>query len=124
MELKNKIVVWALMSLLVAALSGCGGGGEKFGAEITIVETTKVGDILARPDDFAGKTVKIEGQITRECPGGHWLDVKDETGVTYVDLGPSGIVLPQKVGSRVTVEGKVLKRPERTMIIGKGVEIE
>ncbi|MBN2209442.1 MAG: hypothetical protein JW759_09120 [Candidatus Coatesbacteria bacterium] len=124
MKPKNQIISLALIALLVAALCGCGGGGEKFGDAITTVETTKVGDILARPDDFTGKTVKIEGEIARECPTGCWLDLKDETGVTYVDLGPSGFAIPQKVGSKITIEGKVLKRPERTMIIGKGVEIQ
>jgi len=124
MKPKNQIILLALMSLLVAVLSGCGGGGEKFGEAITTVETTKVGDILARPDDFTGKTVRIEGKITRECPGGHWLDLTDATGVTYVDLGPADFTIPQKVGSKAIIEGKVLKRPERTMVIGKGIEIQ
>ena len=125
MKPKNEIVLLALMGLLVAVLYGCGGGGgEKFGEAITTVETTKARDILARPDEFAGKTVKIEGQITRECPTGHWLYLRDETATIYVEVGPSGIVLPQKVGSKATIEGKVLKRPEQTMIIGKGVEIQ
>ena len=123
MNRRNKVVALVLLSSLAALLYGCG-GGEKFGEEITVDETTRVGDILARPDEFDGKTVKIEGEITRECPTGCWLDVKDETGAAYVDLGPSGFAIPQKVGSKVTVEGKVLKRQERTMIIGKGVEIE
>ena len=124
MKPRNEIVLLALVSLLVAVLSGCGGGGEKFGEAITTVETTKVRDILARPDEFVGKTVKIEGEIMRECPTGHWLDLRDETATIYVEVGPSGIVLPQKVGSKAIIEGKVLKRPERTMIIGKGVEIQ
>jgi len=124
MKPRSEIVLLALMGLLVAVFSGCGGGGEKYGEAITTVQTTKVGDILARPDEFTGKTVKIEGQISRECPSGCWLDLKDETGVTYVDLGPAGFAIPQKVGSKITVEGKVLKRPERTEIIGKGVEIQ
>jgi len=101
-----------------------GGGGERFGKEITVDVTTNAGDILSRPDEFDGKTVKMEGEITRECPTGCWLDLKDETGVVFVDLGPSGFAIPQKVGSKIIVEGKVLKRQEKTMIVAKGVEIK
>lgn len=122
MNRMSKVVVLVLLSSLAALLYGC--GGEKFGAEITVDETTRVGDILARPDEFDGKTVKIEGEITRECPTGCWLDVKDGSGVAYIDLGLSGFAIPQRVGSKVTIEGKVLNRRERTMMVGKGVEIE
>ncbi len=124
MTLRNEIVIIGLLVLIGAGLSGCGGGGEKFGKEITVDVITNAGDILARPDEFDGKTVRMEGEITRECPTGCWLDLKDETGVIYVDLGPSGFAIPQKVGSKITVEGKVLKRREKTMIIAKGVEVK
>ena len=123
MNRRSELVALAVVSLLIATLAGCG-GGEKYGAEITTNETTKVGDILARPDEFDGKTVRIQGEITRECPTGCWLDVKDDTGAAYVDLGPSGFAIPQEVGSQVTVEGRVFKRKERTIIVGKGVEIK
>ncbi|MCD6326144.1 hypothetical protein J7M28_01115 [bacterium] len=124
MNLRGKTIRMGLLVLIGALLAGCGGGGERFGKEIVIDTTTQARDILSRPDEFNGKTVRMEGEITRECPTGCWLDLKDETGVVFVDLAPSGLAIPQKVGSKIVIEGKVVKRREKTMIIAKGVEIK
>jgi RecJ-like exonuclease len=106
----------------IGSVSGCG-SGEKFGKEITETKVTKIEDILAEPDKYIGKTVKIEGKIIQECPSGCWFYLKDQTGTIYVDLKPSGLAIPQSVGKKVAAEGKV-KSSERLEIIGKGVEIE
>ena len=118
--------IWILVVLLVVGvgfLSGCG-KAEGFGKELTEREINKVGDILSNPDKYADKTVKVEGKIVTECSTGCWIDLKGEKGIIYVDMKPSSFAIPQKVGHKATVEGKVKTRDGKTMIIGEGVQIK
>ncbi len=111
-----------LLTIVIGSIVGCG-GGEKFGEEITEIEVTKIKDILIDPDKYVGKTIRVEGKIIRECPSGCWFYLKDETGTIYVNLLPSGLAIPQKVGAKVVVEGKLESKEGRIEIVGKGVEI-
>jgi hypothetical protein len=110
---------------LVLSFAGCGRkGAEKYGQGISGLALTKVEEILKEPGNFDGKTVAVQGKIIRECPTGCWFEVQENAGIIYVDLNPSGFAIPQKVGKTATVEGKVLIRSDRPMIVGTGVEIK
>ena len=120
-------LIWgaALAITVVAAalvLGGCG-KGEQYGEKLTVTEVTAVSDILSNPASFAGRTVRIEGEISRECPSGCWFDVKDGAATIYVDIAPQGLAIPQHVGSKIVVEGTVSTESGQTEFLGKGVEI-
>jgi len=120
----NNILPVLLTLNLMLALSGCGRReGRPYGQAISNHNLTEIGAILSDIDSFNGKTVTIEGNIIRECPTGCWFDVKDEAGIIHVDINPSGFAIPQKVGKRVTVEGKISLQDSRPILVGKGVEI-
>jgi hypothetical protein len=123
----GRLSVWggalAVVVVLTAlALSSCG-GSDQYGDKLSVTEVTAVSDILARPASYQGRTVRIEGEISRECPTGCWFDVKDGSGVIYVDIAPQGLAIPQHVGSKVVVEGTVSTERGQTEFLGKGVEI-
>ena len=82
----------------------------------------KINDILKKSSDYLGKEVIIEGKIVQECGAGCWFNLKDSTGVIYVDLAPSNLTIPQKVGSNARVYGVVTIEKKSTYIIGKKVE--
>jgi hypothetical protein len=97
---------------LVAKLSA------KFGADqkLTDADAVPVEKVLASPDDYAGKYVRLTGIISAVCPTkGCWLRVAPEPGagegnvfVKFMDP-PEGRLIPMEaVGHDVTVEG-VLK---------------
>lgn len=111
-----------LLTIVIGSIVGCG-GSEKFGEEITVIEITKIKDILIDPDKYVGKTIRVEGKIIRECPSGCWFYLKDDTGTIYVNILPSGFAIPQKVGAKAVVEGKLESKEGRIEIVGKGVEI-
>ena len=118
---------WTIPSLLfllclTAGITGCG-GGESYGQPLSDAATTPVTDILADPASFGDDTVKIEGEIVGECPSGCWFTLEDGAATIHVDIAPHGLAIPQKVGSTVTVEGEVVVRDGRTMLIGSGVVI-
>jgi uncharacterized protein YdeI (BOF family) len=128
MEIKNKInyVLLVVAALgLILTIYGCSKRDSgKYGQGISNYTLTKIGDILKDAKSFEGKTVTIEGKIIDECPAGGWFDITDQTGVIYVDLHPSDFAIPQMVGGRVIVEGKVKIRDNKPMIVGTGVELK
>jgi hypothetical protein len=114
-----------LVLALILPFSGCGKKeADRYGQEIVNRIVTKIEEILKKPGNFDNKTVTVQGQIIRECPTGCWFEVKENSGIIYIDLNPSGFAIPQKVGKIATVEGKVLVRNNQPMIAGTGVEIK
>ena len=119
------IVVSSLVLLLGAAVSFSYASTEKYGEAISSRTVTAIKDILADPKAYDGKTITIEGTIESECEDGCWFYVKvaDSNAVIYVDIEPAGFAIPQNVGHKVLVEGKVVVKKTGPMILGKGVEV-
>lgn len=128
MKAKNPISsIWLMTPalMLLFLLPGCGKKeADQYGQEISNRTATKIPAILKEPGGFDGQTVTIRGEIIRECPTGCWFEVKENSGILYVDLNPSGFAIPQTVGKRATVEGKILVRDNQPRMVGTGVEIQ
>ena len=96
-----------LMSLLLA---GTALAKEKvYGKGVGEGEFTKISTILAAPDEFAGKTVRVQGTAVGVCVHrGCWVtlasDQEEQTMRVKVEDGV--IVFPKKIiGEHVQVEG-------------------
>lgn len=51
-------------------------GGKTFGAGVTLAETTPLDQILADPNAWNGKTVRVEGMVVDVCPKrGCWFEM-------------------------------------------------
>jgi len=120
------IGVLLIIILIILGISGCSSNSsenrERYGVDITKKEVVNTKDILSSPDKYLGQTLRLEGKIVRECPSGCWFFLKDETGTIYVDINPSGLSIPPKVGKKVVVEGVPESKNGRITINGKGVE--
>jgi len=123
MIIKNRIIYFVSLAVFVLVLGGCSSGGETFGEVLSDNNVTKITSILQDPKSFLDQMVKVEGQITMECPTGCWFFVKDDTGRIYVDISPAGLAIPQRVGRRVVLEGIVKDHGGTLMIHGKGISI-
>ena len=123
MKIIKSIIVIPLVVVGIMFLASCGQKAN-YGQEISNYATTPIGDILKDQGSFEGKIVTIQGVIDTECPTGCWFNLKDDTGLIYVDLGPFGFAIPQIVGRRVTVEGKVKINERTAMLMGRGVELK
>ncbi|MFA5251127.1 MAG: hypothetical protein WC454_00880 [Phycisphaerae bacterium] len=128
MKIKNKInrvlLIAAALGLILTVYGCSKKDSGKYGQAISNRTLTKIGDILKDAKSFDGKTVTVEGKIITECPAGGWFDLAEQNVTIYVDLHPSDIAIPQMVGGRVMVEGKVLVRDNKPMIVGTGVELK
>ncbi|MFN8092423.1 MAG: DUF4920 domain-containing protein [Vicinamibacteria bacterium] len=101
----------ACTAFLLAATFAAAAGATTYGKPLTVKETTKVSDILAKPEQFDGKRVKIEGPVVDVCQmRGCWIKIggdKDFESLTFkVDDGV--ITFPMSArGKTALVEGVV-----------------
>ncbi len=101
----------ACTALFLAASFAAAAGATTYGKPLTVKDATKVSDILAKPEQFDGKRVKIEGPVVDVCQTrGCWIKIggdKDFESLTFkVDDGV--IVFPMSArGKTALVEGVV-----------------
>ena len=82
-----KFLTMLLIGLLATPLAGSAPKDKKYGKPITVKEKTTVSAILANPESFHGKTVRIEGVVVEVCAKrGCWIKVageKDGESITF-----------------------------------------
>ena len=120
------IGVLVIVILIILGISGCSSNSsdnsERYGVDITEERVVNVKDIYTNPNEYLNQTIRLEGEIVRECGSGCWFFLEDETGTIFVDINPSGLSIPPKVGKKAVVEGVPENRNGRITINGKGVE--
>lgn len=105
--MKNSFIALVLFFTLSVLTFG---QSEKYGKEIELKDKTMISEILAAPQDFVGKTVLVEGEITDVCEmAGCWMKLKsDKVGDIRIKVKDGEIVFPVEAkGSKALVEGTV-----------------
>lgn len=85
---------------------------KKYGQPLGLKDEVKVSDILAHPDQFAGKKVRVKGVVTDVCEErGCWIKIgADKQEIMFkVDDGVIAFPMAAK-GGTVVAEGTVSKR--------------
>jgi hypothetical protein len=82
------------------------------GSDLAGLDAVSVKDLLAKPDDYAGKTVRIEGDVNAMCHHRRgWFSVQDEGDRTgdfvRVLTNPKFLVPAGSIGKKVRAEGTV-----------------
>lgn len=101
---------WLLMAGALAA-------DEKrtYGDSLSSAQTIRIADLLAEPERWVDKSVKVEGLVDDVCPmKGCWIDILEQQSSTTVrfKVEDDVIVFPAEArGSRVVAEG-VLRKHE------------
>lgn len=100
-----------LFFVLVAAATLLLAADAKFGKPLTLDKATPIAAILAKPGDYAGKTVQVKGKITDICKEmGCWLEIADENDKRIRFNSHDTIFFPKdSAGRTVVAEGKVVK---------------
>lgn len=95
---------------LLALLAPLAAGAETYGGGVTLAETTSIGKILAEPDAWVGKHVRVEGEITDVCPmKGCWMEISEPEGDRIrIKVADGVMVFPvEGKGKRAVAEGVV-----------------
>jgi len=97
---------------------------------VTDRDLVPLAQISANPNDFAGQTVKTEGEITQVCQRmGCWMEMQAEgASAVRVPLAGHRFFLPRHAsGHRVTIEGEVMLRElseaEREHLASEGAQV-
>jgi hypothetical protein len=82
-----------------------------YGKGVTLTEATPVASILDKPGDYAGKTVRVEGEVHAVCEmAGCWLEIQAGEGARTlkVKVKDGDIVFPVGAKGKLAVaQGKV-----------------
>ncbi len=105
---------FALTTILAVAVTGAvAAAPESFGTGVSLTETTPIDRIVARPADFEGKTVRVEGTVAAVCTHmGCWMSLtpdaaKDGSSV-MIKVDDGVIVFPVSAkGKRAAAQGVV-----------------
>lgn len=118
------LTIGVVAAVLVAGMVGCKTTTvSKYGKAIpTDAQVVSAKSILDNPAGFEGKEVVVTGKITSECPSGGWVWVKDASGEIYVNMHPTNVFIPQRVGKNVKAMGTVVLEQGRPQVVGTGLE--
>ena len=80
-----------------------------YGDGVDVALATSIGEILADPDAFLGKTVRVEGGVLDVCPKkGCWIEIGDAEDHIQLKVDDDVIVFPADAkGNIATAQGKV-----------------
>ena len=100
-------------TVMMVSMSVPARGADTFGSAPTVKDATPIAQLLAKPADFQGKTVRVEGIVTDVCSMmGCWMGIaptdapKGQAILIKVDDGV--IVFPTSArGKRATAQGVV-----------------
>lgn len=99
------------LGLILVAAAAFVRAGESYGSGVKVAETTPIATILADPDAYVGKTVRIEGKVLDVCPmKGCWMELAGEGGkqALRVKVDDGVIVFPVTAKGRLAVaEGTI-----------------
>lgn len=101
----------ALVLALLAAAPAL--AATRYGKPLTTATPVKVSELMAKPEAYVGKVVKIEGLVTEVCPKrGCWINVAGdrEFQTIRVKVEDGVIVFPlTDKGKKVVAEGTFTK---------------
>jgi hypothetical protein len=74
-----KFALQIVCILVAASMIAIAGNPKKYGKPLTVKETTKVSEIIAHPEKYDGKKVRVEGSVVDVCSKrGCWIKLASD----------------------------------------------
>lgn len=110
----RRLTLWiALIALCAACQPALSGEETAYGQPLAGAETVVIADLLADPDPYVGKTIRVEGEISDVCSHrGCWIAITDESGSSTVRFKVKDGVIEFPMackGKQVVAEGVFTK---------------
>ncbi len=108
--MRARIIATSVLTLVLLATAGQAADLEKvYGKGVSASDTVLVSQLLATPDDYVGKVVRVEGTAVSVCKHrGCWVEIaSDQEGETVRVKVKDGVIVfpPEIVGEHVLAEG-------------------
>ena len=109
MRMRSRAIVLVLILMMAAGAALAGGNGTVYGHGVAASDTVLVSDLLANPDAYVGKTIRVQGTTVAVCAHrGCWVNLASdvEGDVVRVKVNDGEIVFPPElVGDSLMAEG-------------------
>lgn len=110
----SAVVLGPVLAIALACVGPVvAGSPEVFGAGVQAGDTVSVADLLASPEQYVDKVVRVEGTVAGVCPrAGCWMDLKSADGSreVRVKVEDGVIVFPVTAkGRKASAEGTFVK---------------
>jgi len=74
----KRFLILSFVISAMAAMPAAAGDTTSYGDGVTLKEAVAIDTLLANPDDYIGRTVRVDGVITGVCKKrGCWMQVTD-----------------------------------------------
>jgi len=111
----RKSILFLAVATAVALIPYVQASGKTYGKGVKTAETTSMAKIMANPDAWVGKKVRIEGKVVDVCPmKGCWMELEEANGGAKmkVKVDDGVIVFPVDAKGKLAVaEGIVESIP-------------
>ena len=107
----KRVWVVVLVALSIAAVAGLAAQEKKYGEGVSLKGATRIADLLAQPEKYLGKTVRVDGVITGVCEmAGCWMELAQPdtkpARTLRIKVDDGVIVFPVSAkGQRASAEG-------------------
>ena len=74
--------LWRMSGVMLAVLGLSAGvlaaEGTKYGEGVSLKEATPIAQLMAHPDDYVGKKIRVDGVVSAVCEEmGCWIEIKE-----------------------------------------------
>lgn len=74
----KRLSIVVLLALCIGAAATLAAQEKKYGSGVSLKDATTIETLLAQPDKYLGKTVRVDGVITGVCDmAGCWMEMTD-----------------------------------------------
>ena len=105
----KRFLILSFVIFAIAAVPAAAGDTTSYGDGVTLKEAVTIDTLLANPDDYIGRTVRVDGVITGVCKKrGCWMQVTDPDSGNGVRIKVEDgvIVFPYtSMGNEASAEG-------------------
>jgi hypothetical protein len=109
--MRSALTVGAAIILAAVVVGAAETAGTKYGKGVTVQQATSISDVAAKPAQYLGKTVRVDGVVTAVCENmGCWMELKDEKSASTVrvKVDDGVIVFPVAAkGKKASAEGVI-----------------
>jgi hypothetical protein len=111
--MRSVLAVGTALLLAGAVIGAAETAGTKYGTGVAVQQATSIADVAAKPDQFVGKTVRVDGVVEAVCENmGCWMQLKDEKSASMlrIKVDDGVIVFPVTAkGKKASAEGVIEK---------------